>query len=244
MYSTKIDGEVLEFGTSGLLFRSNKLMYDRGTKSLWHQFTGEPVLGKLAHAGIKLKVLPVVLTTWGDWLASHPDTTVLDIDTGLYRPALYVPESDPQSIYYGVRQQPVASFPVWQKSDRLPEKSEVLGLNINGEARAYPRESLARQSVLNDSLGGQDLVVITPGDGTGARAYQRSGQEFTTIQRYGDGEAKVTVADQSGGAWRVEEDALVNFADPSQRLDRLPSHVAYWFGWYAFHTATSVYGQD
>ncbi len=227
-----------------MLFRSNKLMYDRATKSLWHQFTGEPVVGALADSGIKLEVLPIALTTWGDWLAAHPDTTVLDIDTGLYRPDTYAPEWDPKSIYYGLRQQPVTSFPVWQKSDRLPEKSDVLGLIVNGEARAYPRETLLRQPVLNDSLGGRDLVVITPGNGTGARAFQRDGQKFSTIRPAGDGGTSATVVDQSGTEWRVEEDALVGVTDSAQRLARLPSHVSYWFGWYAFHTSTSVYGQD
>ena len=169
---------------------------------------------------------------------------MLDIDTGLYPPALYEPEWEPQSIYYGVRQQPVTSFPVWQKSDRLPEKPEVLGLIVNGDARAYPTEILQRQPVLNDSLGGRDLVVITPGDGAGSRVFQRDGQEFATVRPSGDGAIKATVVDHAGTEWRIEEDALVQVADPTQRLVRLPSHVSYWFGWYAFHTSTSVYWLD
>ncbi len=92
MYSTKIDGQVLEFGTPGLLYRSNKLMYDRSTETLWRQFTGEPVVRSLVDSGIKLEVLPVLLTTWGDWLATHPDTTVLDPETGYYPADLYSPE--------------------------------------------------------------------------------------------------------------------------------------------------------
>ena len=48
MYSARIDGEPTTFGTSGLLYRSNKLMYDRTTNSIWNQFTGEPVIGPLA----------------------------------------------------------------------------------------------------------------------------------------------------------------------------------------------------
>lgn len=244
MYSTKINGEVLEFGTSGLLYRSNKLMYDRGTNTLWRQFTGEPVVGVLVDGGIRLEVLPILLTTWGDWLSSHQDTTVLDIETGVYPAELYVPEWDPQSIYFGLRHQPVTSFPVWRKSERLPEKSDVLGLIVNGEARAYPTETLQRQPVLNDSLGGRGLVVITPGNGAGARAFQRDGQEFATIRPAGHGATTMTVVDQAGGEWRVEEDALVRVTDPSQRLDRLPSHVSYWFGWYTFHPSTGVYGQD
>ena len=243
MYSTKIDGKALEFGTSGLLYRSNKLMYDRGTESLWRQFTGEPVVGPLVGSGIKLELLPVLLTTWGDWLAMHPDTTVLDIDTGFYPVGLYVPEWDPQSIYHGLRQQPEASFPVWRKDDRLLEKSEVLGLIVNGEARAYPAEALRDQPVLNDSLGGRGLVVITPGDGAGARAFQRNSQRFVTVYLT-SGDTATVVVDEEGEEWQMREDALIKTSDPAQRLDRLPSHVAYWFGWYGFHNETGVYGLD
>ena len=202
MYSTKIDGEVLEFGTSGLLYRSNKLMYDRDTKTLWRQFTGEPVVGALVGSGIKLEVQPVILTTWGDWLTTHPDTTVLDVDTGFYPAELYLPEWDPQSIYYRVRRQAASSFPVWQKSDRLPEKSHVLGLIVEGEARAYPTESLRDEPVLNDMLGGRGLVVITPGMGAGARAFRRNGQEFVAVRPAGDGGTSVVVTDKSGGEWK------------------------------------------
>ena len=93
MYSTELDGEILEFGTSGFLYQSNKLMYDRKTNSLWHQFRGEPVIGELAHSGITLEVIPVALTTWEDWVSSHPDTTVLDLETGVYPAQAYLPES-------------------------------------------------------------------------------------------------------------------------------------------------------
>ena len=79
MYSAKLDGERVTFGTSGLLYRSNKLMYDRKTNTLWRQFTGEPVVGALADSGIRLSIFPVVLTQWQEWVAAHPDTTVLDI---------------------------------------------------------------------------------------------------------------------------------------------------------------------
>ena len=45
MYSAKQNGNRVLFGTSGLLYLSNKLMFDRDTNSLWRQFTGEPVVG-------------------------------------------------------------------------------------------------------------------------------------------------------------------------------------------------------
>ena len=91
MYSTEVNGETTEFGTSGMLYRSNKLMYDRATETLWHQFRGEPVVGPLAGSGIRLRVLPSVLTTWVEWLAEHPDTTVISNDTGVYPAGFYRP---------------------------------------------------------------------------------------------------------------------------------------------------------
>ena len=247
MYSTEVIGQVLEFGTSDLLFRSNKFMYDRATLSLWHQFLGEPVVGSLANSGIKLEVLPVLLTTWEEWLEDHPDTTVLDVDTGLYPPEVYFPEYDQRSSYYRYREFPGTAFPVWRRSSLLGEKAQVLGLIAEGNAKAYPLELLKQQPVVNDSVGDLALVVVTGGDAGGARAYQRGPHLFTLGSeksggRVGNGQGMLT--DEGGGLWRVEEEALVNIADPSQRLPRLGSHTAYWFGWYSFYPDTGVYGSD
>ena len=100
------------------------------------------MVGSLVDSGIKLKASSVLLTTWGDWLAAHPNTMVLDPNNGFYPADLYAPEWDTQSIYYPLRQQPEISFLVWGKSGRLPEKSEVLGLIVGGEAWANPAEVL------------------------------------------------------------------------------------------------------
>ena len=85
LYDGRAGDEVLRFGTSGLLYRSNKLMYDTTTRTLWEQYTGEPVWGELVGSGVRLEVLPVVHVTWAEWLADHPDTSVLDIETGFRR---------------------------------------------------------------------------------------------------------------------------------------------------------------
>ena len=78
----------------------------------------------------------------------------------------------------------------------------------------------------------------------GSRAFQREGQEFLMIRLTGNDAADVIVVDQEVEDWRMEEDALVKVSDQAERLGRLPSHVAYWFGWYGFHSATGIYGQD
>ena len=243
LYSTKIDGQVLEFRTSGLLFRSNKLMYDRATSTLWQQFTGEPVLGPLADSGIKLEVLPVSVTTWGEWLAAHPDTGVLDNNTGIYPPEVYRREDDGGSIYFDYRQSPDTRFPVAQRSDLLATKAEVLGLVVNGLARAYPLELLQRRRMINDSLGGSNLVVITNRDGSGARAYERGPHRFSLAEPGAEKNGIIFLLDQTGRRWLAEEEALVLAEEPAQRLQRLPSHVAFWFAWYTFYSDSDVYGE-
>ena len=95
-----------------MLYRSNKVMYDRLTNSLWNQLTSEPVIGPLWDSGIKLDFFPVSLTTWEEWLELHPDTTVLDQETGVYPAEFYTPENNPQSIYYEYFESPETMFPV------------------------------------------------------------------------------------------------------------------------------------
>ena len=244
MYSTKIDGQVLEFGTSGFLYRINKLMYDKGTSTLWRQFTGDPVVGPLADSGLTLELLPNTVTTWAEWVAAHSDTTVLNPETGIYPAAAYRPESNPASTYYEYRNQQDTMFPVPQRSGLLDTKAQVFGLELNGEEKAYPLEVLRQQTLIHDTLGGLNLVVITPVDGGGTRAYQREGRRFDLV-REDIGEGGIAVLkDDRGLTWRMEEEALVQVGEASHRLPRLPSRTAYWFGWYAFHPGTAVFGQE
>ena len=67
LYHTEIDGINHELGTSGFLYRSNKLMYDKETQSLWNTLWGRPVIGKLVVDNIELERMSVVTTTWGEW---------------------------------------------------------------------------------------------------------------------------------------------------------------------------------
>lgn len=240
MYSTEINGEVTEFGTSGWLYQSNKLMYDRATNTLWHQFLGEPVIGELVGSGITLDIIPNALTTWSDWVAAHPDTTVLDVETGVYPAVAYLPESDRESQYSSYRASENTMFPVPERSDDLPTKSRVFGLTFNGQARAYPQEVLDALPLINDSLGGGALVLVTPSAG-GPRAYQRAQRTFVRVDGEKGESGPVVLVDDLGNSWNMEEDALVNASDPSMRLSRLPGRSSFWFGWYAFYPGTEIF---
>ncbi len=239
MYSTEVNGEVMSFGTSGWLYQSNKLMYDRGTKTLWHQFLGEPVVGELVGSGIELKLLPVTLTIWDEWVSAYPDTTVLDIETGVYPASSYQVEDNRLSIYSSYRRSDETMFPVPERSTRLPTKSRVLGITLNGQSMAYPDFALHKEPVLNDSLGGTELVVVTIGGGS--RIYEAGGQKFSAGWSEGSRSESIVLLDENGGTWKITEDALVPADESQESLGRLPSRSAFWFGWYAFYPSTEVY---
>lgn len=240
MYSTEVNGEITEFGTSGWLYQSNKLMFDRATNTLWHQFLGEPVIGELVGSGITLDIIPNTLTTWSNWVADHPDTTVLDVETGVYPIRAYLPEEDNASAYSSYRSSDETMFPVPQRSTELPTKSRVFGLTFNGQTRAYPQQVLEALPVINDSLGGGNLVIITPSGG-GSRAFQRDDREFVNLVTGEGGSSPVSIVDDQGLSWNMEEDALVSASDPSVRLPRLPGRSSFWFGWYAFYPGTEIF---
>ena len=248
------NGETYTFGTSGFLYRSNKLMYDRVTRTLWNQFTGKPVLGSLVGATdsegapLQLNLFPLVLSSWEEWVAQHPETSVIDINTGHYRP--YEPGM-PYGDYFS---EGGTMFPVWIRSDQLSIKSFVYGLRIGGDRKAYRLSAIARERVVNDAVGDRPVVLVaargqiqTEGfheqvgpiayaSGGEVRAFERGARTFTP------GEDPDVLFDAAGGEWRVTEEALLGPAD--ERLDRINGHLAYWFGWYAFYPDTEVYGAD
>ncbi len=245
MYSTLINGKATTLGTSGLLYRSNKLMYDRATNTLWSQLTGKPVIGPLAGSEIKLAILPVELTTWGEWRAAHPDTDVLSLNTGIYSPGFYAPEDDSESFYFEYRSQSETMFPVWARDDRLDAKAEVLGMSLDGVARAYPIALLQKERLINDTVGETDVVIFASAESSSARVYRSEGRVFSVPQsEIGKPGLFEALVDSTGVEWAVSESALVNTADPSQALWRVPANVSFWFGWFAFHSDTEVYGID
>ena len=239
MYSAKIEGQPTTFGTSGLLYRSNKLMYDRATETLWNSFLGEPVIGPLADSGIRLDLFPVLLTTWEEWLDEHPDTTVLSIYTGIYDSQVYRHEADPQSPYYEYRNTRGTMFAVPFRDDRFGVKEEVLGVSSGGSHKAYPVRLLRVERVVNDVVGGLPVVIVASPVSSAARVYPRGEKSFEPEE----GQAGVIrrLVDSGGTVWQVGDDALVNTGDPADMLPRIPASVSYWFAWFGFHPDTEVY---
>ncbi|HXH20398.1 MAG TPA: DUF3179 domain-containing protein [Dehalococcoidia bacterium] len=214
LYDGRAGGTVYRFGTSGMLYRSNKLMYDRNTRTLWEQYTGEPVWGPLAGSGIKLDFLPVVHTTYEGWLRDHPDTKVLDINTGFRR------DYGPGVAYADYWASGDLIFPAPDRDPALLRKDWVYAVRLHGEAVAYPIALLAERSVIHDTIGPTAVVVIATEDRSGGRAYESNGRRFRL-------EAPDLLRAGDGSAWRITEAALVS--DDGSELRRLPGHNSFWF---------------
>lgn len=228
------DGGVRRFGTSGLLYRSNKLMFDHGTKTLWSNLTGEPVLGPLVGSAHALEQIPVTLTTWEDWSTRHPETATLDLKgvKERFRGRFgfeYLPGA-------ADRARRGVSFPVWQASEALDRNAEVFAVRLNGAPKAYPLDTVLAEGVINDTLGGMPLVVVGDPASGAVRAYARGEATFAR-----DGDALV---DGAGKRWRMSETALTPEDGGQAALERLPGHVAFWFGWYGFYPQTAIHGLE
>lgn len=228
LFDTRVPGrqEPLVFGSSGLLYRSNKLMYDTETESLWNQFTGRPVVGELTGSGIELKVLPVVITSWRDWRNAHPDTTVLSKDTGFerdYRPG------QPYGAYF---RSPELMFPVVVRDRRLDPKDRIYVLRDGENEMAWALSLFRGGAVLHDRVGPRDVVLIGSAETETVRAYEARGRTFAAVA---DDPGQV---ESDGARWTIGEDALTGPA--GERLARLPGHMAYWFAFASYKAGKPV----
>jgi hypothetical protein len=227
LFETLVEGRDKPFvlGSSGLLYRSNKLMYDQETNSLWNQFTGRPVVGALTGSGIELKVRPVAITSWAKWLGRHPKTTVLSLDTGYARDYL------PGKAYGDYFASPDLMFPALVARDELKPKDYVFALRLGRTGKGYPLEAFRGGAVINDKVEDLDVVLIGDAGSRSVRAYGAEGRVFAAA-----GEDRLVAG---GETWRIEEEALV--AESGQRLARLPGHIAYWFAWVGYNGDAPLY---
>ena len=240
-FSRKFDGIESTFGTSGLLFQSNKVMYDRETLTLWHQGNGQPISGDLTDTDFRLDFFPTLLTTWEEWLEEHPDTTVLSINTGVYPESNYQPEADSRSIYYEYFKSPETMFPVPNQSEALQPKEVVLTLSIGNVHKAYQVDALNEVRVLNDTLDDTNVIVLASGKSQAARIYERGNHQFSLISGNQNTTALLKVMDEDGKEWTATEDALINSESPDEKLARIPTHYAFWFSWFSFNEETELY---
>lgn len=235
-YDSVVSGKRLRFGTSGLLYRSNKLMFDEETMSLWNTIDGSPVVGPLAGSGLQLTSHPAVTTTWGEWRAQHPDTTVLSLETGHRR------DYSEGAAYRDYFSHDRLYFQVAGTDRRLRNKEEVLVMRVRpaagGAAQpvAVVASFLKRSPFFHFEVAGRRLLAVTSKQGAN-RVYALDQHQVA----FPSSASSDRPVDAAGRAWTQTENALT-LHDGSIALPRVTAHRAFWFGWYAQYPQTLLIG--
>lgn len=172
-FKADVAGKSLKFGVSGLLYNSDVLLFDRQTQSLWSQILAKAVTGPMKRHN--LTAIPITHTSWADWRKRQPDTLVLTEETGFRRDYTGSP-------YAGYEKRDETIFPVRFRAQGYHPKEQVLGLLINGKAKAYPFVELAKGSGdTKDVIDGQSILVRYNHTHRSAEAFDAQGKPIAGV---------------------------------------------------------------
>jgi hypothetical protein len=240
-----LDGQVLDFGTTGRLRFSNLIMYDRQTETWWQQATGDAIVGELT--GKQLTFYPASIISWADFKNEYPDGSVLSRETGFPRDY----GRNPYTGYDDINQSPFL-FQGDPTPGQLPPMARVLTLDLNSETVAYPYDMLSVEHVVNDTVGSEPAVIFwTEGtasaldsssvaggrDVGSAAAFSRQLDDIVLDFSYDDEHIR---DEQTGSTWNVFGQATQGELKGKQ-LTPLVSINHFWFSWAAFRPETRIY---
>ncbi|PCJ47535.1 MAG: hypothetical protein COA99_00550 [Moraxellaceae bacterium] len=175
-FNAMVDGQPLVFGVSGLLYNSDVLMYDRQTESLWSQIEQRAVNGPLK--GQALALIPLEHTSWAAWEKRYPNTTVLSHQTGYLRNYARTP-------YTGYSSSERIYFSVSYSDKRYHPKEVVVGVVINGVAKAYPFVELSKVATpIHDVVEGVALTIHYDAEARSARITGEEGETIGSLTAY------------------------------------------------------------
>ena len=138
-------------GVSAMVFNNNTLFYDHNTRSLWAQLTGQAVSGD--RGGDFLEKIPVVYTSWKEWRLMYPVTSVLSVNNS--------DDIDYSKTAYDKYDNTIElPFPISYQNKRLPLKSKVIGLEVDGKYKAYPFSMLKKNNgLIEDFFNGMKVRI-------------------------------------------------------------------------------------
>ena len=246
VFDRRKDGEVLDFGTTGRLRKSDLIMYDRQTESWWQQFTGQAIVGK--KAGTLLDRVPASIVAYEDFRDAYPDSQVLSRRTGHSRAY----GNNPYRGYDTIDDQPFLFFDPVDK--RLPPMERVLDVSIGDTHKLYPFSVFKTEAVINDEVDGMPVVVfsrqgtLSALDGS-VIADSRKVPSATAFDRRLDGKTLSfelrdgrIVDRQSGTRWNMFGTGMDGPLS-GQQLASAPGSVHFAFAWLAFNPDSKIYGQ-
>jgi hypothetical protein len=243
-FDRRVDGKVLDFGTSGLLHASNLVMYDRQTESLWPQLTGQAAVGTMT--GTELEFIPLFPVGWADFREAHPDAWVLSRDTGHSRDYGRNP-------YVGYDVDPNNSplFGAPTEDDRLLPLERIITLEGPTETAAVVRSAVEETGVLAISIDDQPLVLLfAEGQNSALEAGSvAEGRDIGTVAVFDptvDGEVLTFIPDgdafkdeQTGSTWNIRGQAI-DGPHEGTTLEGYPFIDTFWESWVAFRPDTRI----
>ena len=223
------------FGVSGLVYNSNLILFDRQTGSHWSQMRVQSVQGP--RRGEVPERLPLVETTLETWHEMYPNSFVMTRDTGFSRNYNIYP-------YGSFRTSDGLFFNVEPRDLRLQEKTRVLGVRMNGVARAYVIDEFdAGIEVINDTLGGVPIVVAGSAGANIAVTFRSTLADGTVLDFAPSADPLPTImVDNEGNTWDVFGEALTGTRS-TEKLALADSYIAYWFAWAAFNADSEIDGR-
>ena len=175
-FDATVQGSLHTFGVSGLLYQSDLLMYDHQTESLWSQISMHAVAGPLT--GQRLTPIFLEHTTWMEWRTAHPLTLVLSTKTGSFRNY----DRDPYTGYAETRE---LFFDTAHFNSRYHPKEWVVGIELNGAAKAYPFAEIKKvRSPINDQLGRQAITIHFNQQTRSASVTTDDGKSIPSVMAY------------------------------------------------------------
>ena len=248
-FDPTVEGRTRKFDFYGL-YNGVVIMCERETETVFLQVSGKAVKGPLT--GTRLKVGPLLDTTWGEWKRLHPETLVMSDDTPYKR--FYSPREKPEPRGYDRFPAPFFRPTVTRGDKRLPPFEKVLGVKLPVAAaagaeetvlrRAYPVKGLQEAGgVVNDTLGMVPLAAFLDPETQTACAVSRvlDGKTLTFEARRVDG--RLAFFDkETGTRWSIEGKAEEG-ALAGKSLERLENHLSQWYGWSAYFPDTTIYGR-
>ncbi len=244
-YERTVGGRVLTFGTTGRLRFSNLIMYDHETETWWQQADGTAIVG--TQTGTQLTPRPAAIIAWSEFKGAHPDGQVLSRDTGYSRPY----GRNPYPGYDDINSSPFlySGPPI---PGTLPALARILAIKLNGDAVAYPFSVLQQVHVVDDTVGGTDLVVFWAPGTSSPLDTQRipNGQDVGSATAYArtlDGlrltfamEGVRIVDNETGSQWDPLGRAISGPLAGKQ-LTPVVATNSFWFAWAAFQPNTHIY---
>ncbi len=245
-YERTIGGNVTTFGTSGLLFASALVMYDRTTESLWTHFDGKAVVGVLTGAELVARSSPLI--SWGDFIENYPTGKVLDWEAAGFGRDY---GRNPYSGYDTPEGRPFLFRGALD--DRAAAMQRIVGITVDDEAVAYALEAISAGEVkaTNVEVGGSPLVMFWKAGQASAlesRAVE-GGRDVGSVgvfSRIVNGQTLTFTAagdgffdDNTGTRWSVTGDA-VDGPLKGEQLESVPHLDTFWFAWSTYQPDTTL----